>query len=484
MISKLQLMLSGTLAVSSIVLSAQNNETAAQPPGKEIYDLNCSQCHGVNLQGGFAPSLTDNIWLHGSSKGHAFRNVKYGIPSYGMPAFEFALSDDDIRAAIDYIFDAGPGGDAVKQPIPSQIYTLDYVVKVETFAEGLNDPWGMTFISKNKALVTEKSGALRMIVDGELLSDPIAGTPEVLFGGQGGLLDVSVDPYTPDEAWVYMSYSHEGEPNEEGQTGAMTRVVRGRIVGNEWNSNEVLFEAPAETYLTTRHHYGSRIVFDRHGSLYFSIGDRGRDPHAQDISRPNGKIHRILKNGEIPHDNPYVGSSSAIPSVYAYGVRNPQGLAVHPVTGDLWEAEHGPMGGDELNRIVSGANYGWPKATFGRNYNGDVISEERLMPGVQAPILYWKPSIAVCGIDFVQGDLFAKWSGKLLVGALKYEELRLLDIHEGRVLHQETLLKNAGRVRDVHCGPDGAIYVVLNSPGTILKLTPIRDMETGEALVD
>jgi aldose sugar dehydrogenase len=458
----------------------QNSDPISQepPPGKEIYDLNCSQCHGVNLQGGFAPSLTDSIWLHGSSKGHAFRNVKYGIPSYGMPAFEFALSDNDIRSAIDYIFDSGPGGDAVKQPIPSRIYSLDYVIQIDTVAEGLDTPWAMTFVSDETALITEKSGALRVMHNSVLHDDPVKGIPSALNEGQGGLLDVAVDPFHPEEDWVYLSFSHKLAD----KPGAMTKIVRGKIRDNTWTDEETLFEAPHSTYLTTRHHYGSRIVFDRNGALYFSIGDRGHDPNAQDISLPNGKIHRILKDGSIPKDNPFVGTNAAIPSVFAYGARNPQGLAVHPLTGALWEAEHGPMGGDELNLIGSGNNLGWPITTFGRNYNGDVISDDRILPGTTLPILYWKPSIAVCGIDFVQGSMFPKWTGKLLVGALKYEELRLLDIQDGRVLHQEILLKNAGRVRDVHCGPDGSIYVVLNSPGSILRLSPIRDMETGTVM--
>ena len=222
----------------------------------------------------------------------------------------------------------------------------------------------------------------------------------------------------------------------------MTRLVRGHIVENAWTGQEVIFEAPHDTYVTTRHHYGCRIVFDPDGYLYFSIGDRGRSSNAQDLTRPNGKIHRIHPDDSIPDDNPFIHIENALPSIYSYGHRNPQGLAIHPVTGRLWITEHGPMGGDELNLITAGVNYGWPEITYGLNYNGTVITDNEFLPDMQQPNWYWKPSIAVCGLDFVRGDLFPKWRNHLLVGALKYEEVQLLTLHEDRVLHFETILKN------------------------------------------
>ena len=234
----------------------------------------------------------------------------------------------------------------------------------------------------------------------------------------------------------------------------------------------MLFEAPHDTYATPRVHFGTRIVFDTAGNLYFSIGDRGTGIHAQDLSRPNGKIHRIRTDGSIPKDNPFRRNREALPSIYSLGHRNPQGLAIDPATGQLWTSDHGPMGGDELNIVKAGANYGWPVITYGKNYNGSVITELTRKEGMEQPVFYWRPSTAVCAIDFCRGDLFPKWENKLLVGALKYQDLRLLDIVDGRVLHEEIILKGAGRVRDVVCGPDGAVYVVLNDPGTLLRLTP------------
>ena len=206
--------------------------------------------------------------------------------------------------------------------------------------------------------------------------------------------------------------------------------------------------------------------------MFFSIGDRGKRNHAQDISKPNGKIHRINKDGSIPKDNPFVGVDGAIESIFAFGSRNAQGLAINPITGKLWETEHGQKGGDEVNIIRPGLNYGWDKITYGRNYDGTVSTEFVKLPGMEIPILFWRPSIATCGLDFYKGKLFSKWQNHLIVGALKYEEVRLLDIENNRVIHQEIILKDAGRVRDVCSGPDGAIYVVLNKPGKILRLTP------------
>jgi aldose sugar dehydrogenase len=209
--------------------------------------------------------------------------------------------------------------------------------------------------------------------------------------------------------------------------------------------------------------------------LYFAIGDRGTGFQSQDNTLPNGKVHRIHKDGKIPADNPYVSEPKAMKSLYSLGNRNIQGMAIHPETGELWTTEHGPMGGDEVNLIKPGKNYGWETITYGINYNGTIITEFTHKPGMEQPNLYWRPSIAVCGLDFYRGDLFKKWKNKLLVGALKYEEVRLLSIECDRIMHDEIILKGQGRVRDVQTGPDGAIYVVLNDPGTVLKLMPKID---------
>lgn len=441
--------------------------------GAALYQQNCAQCHGADLNGGNATSLVDEIWQFGAEDGYVFRNIKFGIAHLGMPSYEKTLNDDEIRSIMKYVREEAKKGGAEKPPITKELETLDYDVNVEIFVEGLEVPWAIDFIDANTALITERPGRLRVVKNGKLQAKPVQNTPKVLNEGQGGLLDVAIDPDYDENGWVYLAYSHVLENVTTGdRPPAMTRIVRGKIENNTWTNQEVLFEAPHEMYRTTRHHYGCRIVFDPWGYLYFSIGERGTGEHAQDFTRPNGKVHRIHKDGRIPESNPFMDEKDAMKSIYSLGNRNIQGMAIHPVTGQLWATEHGPMGGDELNLIEAGKNYGWPVITYGLNYNGTVITELTHKPGLEQPILYWKPSIAVCGLDFYRGDLFKKWKNKLLVGALKYEEVRLLDIEENRVMHQEIILKGQGRVRDVSTGPDGAIYVVLNKPGTVLRLTP------------
>ena len=463
-----------TLLLAFFGNTAAAQETAA---GKALYADSCAACHGATLQGGKTQSMVDSIWAFGEGRSQLFRNTKHGISDFAMPAFDGALSDKQINQIVDYILAMEKEIGTPKPPLPEELHTLDYHIKVEVVADGLNIPWSIEFLDTRRALVTEREGRLRTVVDGKLLPDPVAGTPEVLAEGQGGLMDVAVDPEYAKNGWVYLAYSHALPKAEgKGRVQAMTRLVRGHIRANAWTDQQVLYQADDQFYSSSRHHYGCRIVFDREGYLYFSVGERGTGPHAQDLGRPTGKVHRIHRDGSIPKENPFVGVESVLPTIYTFGNRNPQGLAVHPQTGRIWESEHGPMGGDELNLLSAGRNYGWPEVTFGRNYDGNIISLLSERVGIDAPSLYWKPSIAVCGIDFVRGDRFPRWRNHLLVGGLKYEEVRLLCIRDDRVLHQEIILKNAGRVRDVACGPDGAIYVVLNGPGTVLRLTPLRDV--------
>jgi aldose sugar dehydrogenase len=355
--------------------------------------------------------------------------------------------------------------------IPEQLETRDYVIDVEILDYGLNTPWSIRFIDSETALVTEKVGRLRMIRSGEI-SPPIRGTPEVVPAGQGGLMDVALDPQYGENGWIYLGYTHglEGTSGREART--MTRIVRGRIREGEWVEQEVLFEAKPEHYPRGGVHFGCRIVFDREGRLYFSIGERGRKDDAQDLSLPNGKVHRINRDGSIPSDNPFVGRPDVYESIFTYGNRNPQGLAFHPETDELWSTEHGPRGGDELNLLEAGLNYGWPVITYGINYDGTPISDLTHKEGMEQPVRQWTPSIAVCGLDFYRGELFEKWENHLLVGALAYGEMRRIALKGREVADEEIVLKIAGRVRDVRTGPDGAIYLVLNSPDVILRLTP------------
>lgn len=462
------------LFISIIAINMSKAQETNQVSGAlEIYNEYCSNCHGPKFEGGNAQSLIDGIWQFGAGRSYMFRNIKFGIQHLGMPSYESSLSDDAINSLVTFLLEEEQKAGITKPPTPSAIETQDYKIKVDVLADNLEVPWSIDFIDETTALITERPGRLRMVKNGQLLSGAVEGTPEVLNEGQGGLMDVAVDPKYGENGYIYLAYSHAIKDSQEERPPAMTRIVRGQIMGNRWINEQLVFEAPAETYRTTRHHYGCRIVFDKDGFLYFSIGDRGAQDQAQDISKPNGKVHRIMKNGDIPRDNPFVNAPNAIKSIYSFGNRNPQGLAIHPVSNELWATEHGPFGGDELNLIKPGKNYGWPVITYGRNYDGTIITEQPIKEGMEQPNLYWKPSIAVCGLDFYNGNMFPKWQNRLLVGALKYEEVRLLQIHEDRVIHEETIVKNLGRVRDVQTGPDGAIYIVLNNPDKVIRLTPL-----------
>lgn len=462
--------------VAICLLTALSRPAFAQadaPDGKALYMAFCASCHGPDLRGGNALSMLDGIWKYGDGRGYRIRNVKNGLTDLGMPGFGNSLTDDQIEAIVTFIERTEKTMGQPKPPPPDFIQTQDYEVDIDIWVDGLEIPWAIDFIDAHTALITERVGALRMVKNGRLLAAPIAGTPQVIHAGQGGLMDVAVDPAHRENGWIYLAYSHEID-RVEGQrrTPSMTRLVRGRIEDNAWVDQKVIYEAPRETYRTSRHHYGCRIAFDAEGYLYFSIGDRGAQNEAQDLSRPNGKIHRIHPDGRVPKDNPFVGREGALKTIYSFGHRNPQGLAVDPLTGKVWDSEHGPMGGDELNVVAKGKNYGWPIITYGLNYNGALVSEWVRKPGMEQPAFFWRPSIAVCGINFYSGASFPKWQNKLLVASLKYEDVRVLSVEGDRVMHEEVILKNAGRVREAVSGPDGAVYVVLNRPDVILRLTP------------
>ncbi|MBI1319581.1 MAG: c-type cytochrome [Candidatus Hydrogenedens sp.] len=462
-----------------VAAAAASTSAAERPDAAALYQQHCAQCHGADLRGGNASSMVDGVWNHGTGTGSYKRNIKHGLTHMGMPAYEATLSDREIDALAEYISTAEADAGAVRPPIPDQIQTREYVIDVDHWVmEGLEIPWAIDFLDADTALVTERPGRLRVIKDGVLAPEPVSGTPEVLNDGQGGLLDVAVDPEYPAEDWIYLSFSHElhDDPEEKFQP-AMTKVVRGKIRDNAWVDEQVVFEADHDDYIKTRHHYGSRIVFDPEHNLYFSMGERGMQEHAQVLDRPNGKAHRLHRDGSIPEDNPFADTPDAVASIFSYGNRNIQGMAVHPETGAIWATEHGPMGGDELNVLRAGKNYGWPVITYGRNYNGQPVSDQVAAPGMEQPTYFWNPSTGVCGLDFCRGDEFPKWQNYLLAGSLRYEDVTLLTIADERVLHAETIVKNFGRVRDVVCGPGGIIYVVLNNPDVIVRLRNAGERE-------
>jgi len=357
---------------------------------------------------------------------------------------------------------AGAPTDAAAQIFTSEHHTF----RVATVVEGLEHPWGMAFLPDGSILVTERPGRLRLVRNGALEPEPIAGVPEVWARGQGGLLDVALHPDFERNRLVYLSYSKPG-PN-----GATTAVARGRLVDGRLEDVEDIFVADAWT--NRGQHFGSRLVFDGKGHLFISVGDRGVMQEAQNPSNHQGTIIRLHDDGRVPADNPFVGREGFRPEIYAYGIRSPQGLALHPETGELWETEHGPRGGDEINLILPGRNYGWPTITYGINYNGEKISDHTHMEGMEQPLHYWVPSIATSGLAFYTGDKFPGWKGDAFVGGLAGQQLVRLRFDGTRRVAIEVLLTELKRrIRDVRNGPDGYIYLLVDEPSApMLRLEP------------
>ncbi|UII75310.1 PQQ-dependent sugar dehydrogenase [Flagellimonas sp. HMM57] len=330
--------------------------------------------------------------------------------------------------------------------------------------EQLQNPWGITFLPDGSSLITEKAGKILLFKNGN--TKEVANVPEVYVRGQGGLLDIEIHPNYAKNGWIYLSYS-----SDEGEgKGGNTAIMRAKLQQNKLVDKQLLYKAEPNT--TKGQHFGSRLEFDDEGYLYFSVGDRGnRDVNPQDITKDGGKIYRIHDDGSIPQDNPFVDSSGAKTAIFSYGHRNPQGLTIHPETGELWEHEHGPRGGDEINIVEKGKNYGWPVITYGINYSGTKITDETSKKGMEQPVYQWTPSIAPSGMAFVSSDKYPDWKGNLLVGSLAFQYLERLVLKNNKVIYREKLLDGMGRVRNVEQAPDGFIYVGIEGKG-IYRLEP------------
>ena len=334
----------------------------------------------------------------------------------------------------------------------------------ESVVDGIRNPWGMAFLPEGDMLVTEKSGKLLLVESGKVTE--IQNLPKIYVRGQGGLMDIELHPNYRENGWIYLSYSS----NDGSGYGGNTAIMRAKLKGNQLIDKQALYKGVPNT--TRGQHFGSRLEFDNEGFLYFSIGDRGnREVNPQDITRDGGKIYRIKDNGGIPEDNPFVNSRGAKTAIFSYGHRNPQGLVKHPITGKIWEHEHGPRGGDEINIIEKGKNYGWPVITYGINYIGTKITDETERPGMEQPIYQWTPSIAPCGMTFVTSEKYPEWEGNLLVGSLSFQYLERLVLKNNKVVYRERLLDGQGRLRNVKQGPDGYIYVGIEGKG-IFRLVP------------
>lgn len=346
--------------------------------------------------------------------------------------------------------------------IPLKVDAKNYTL--ETVVSDIQITWGMTWLPDGTMLVTEKSGILYHIKNGE--KTEIKNMPKVYTRGQGGLLDITLHPAYAKNGWIYITYAAaEGEGD-----GGNTKLIRAKLLDGGLTQIESLYKATPNS--TKGQHFGSRIVFDNEGFLYFSIGERGDNKtNPQDITRDCGKIYRLNDDGSIPKDNPFVGQAGVKEAIYTYGNRNPQGMTKHPETGEIWAHEHGPKGGDEINIIKKGANYGWATVTYGINYDGTIMSTETERPGIEKPIYYWIPSIAPSGMTFVTSDKYPDWKGHLLVGSLVFQYLELVKLKGKEVIERQKIATDIGRVRNVAQGPDGYIYIAVEGKG-ILKIIP------------
>jgi len=338
-------------------------------------------------------------------------------------------------------------------------------IKVETIAQGLGRPWGFVFLPDGRVLVTEKPGRLRIVAEDGTISEPIKGVPKVIDKGQGGLLDVALDPDFAENRLVYLSYA------EPGKGGAGTSVARGTLGDGRLDNVEIIFRQSPK--VNGGNHFGSRLVFAPDGKLFVTLGERFKFEPAQDLSTHLGKIVRINADGSVPDDNPFVGQEGKLPEIWSYGHRNVQGAAIHPETGKLWETEFGPLGGDELNIPEAGKNYGWPVVSWGSNYDGSGIPDPSEHPEFTDALYHWNPVISPSGITFYTADLIPDWKGDLLISGLSSEAIVRLDLDGEEVVGEERILMDT-RIRDVAQGPDGAVYALTDEGGEILKLTPAR----------
>lgn len=461
---KVQNLLIATTCSIAILLGTCNNSPAGDSAKQadadipRLYADYCAGCHGAQLQ---------HFKMLKSHKNRSLDEldaaIKNGDTDKGMPAFKVSLPESTIRELSLFI--------------KNYDYEKDYIAEVkeagkgytvEVVVDGLEIPWGMEFLPDGDMLIAEKKGTLSRFSKTTGLT-PIKGLPPVRAAGQGGLMDLKLHPQYEENGWLYISYSYIDADNPRNGN---TAIIRARLQGDALTDIQEIYRGyPA---VSTNHHFGNRMLFDREGYLYFSNGERGRrDDFPQALDNTNGKIHRLYDDGSVPADNPFVGQPDVAESIYSYGHRNPQGLALHPESGAVWEHEHGPRGGDEINIIKKGANYGWPIISYGINYNGTRFTDLTEQAGMEQPLFYYVPSIAPCGMAFLTGDKYPGWKNNLLIGSLRFQYLERVVLKDSLVIHQEKMLEELNsRVRDVRIGPDGYIYVALEGPGRIVRLLP------------
>jgi aldose sugar dehydrogenase len=447
-----------------------------------LWAENCQTCHGDRGQGGGAGTqslLTTELFRQEHDR-RFFDAIKHGVPEMAMPSYGDTLSEEEIWGLVVHIRELQAralrrelGAPAAENGV---VRTKLHAYRIETAVDehpDMRTPWGVAWLPDGRMLITTRPGPVFVARNGQLLP-AIQGIPESREIGQGGMMEVAVHPDYARNGWIYLGYT---EPAKDNPRAGMTKIVRGklRFEGDQahWVDQQTIFEAPAASYTGAGVHFGCRIVFDGKGHVFFSIGDRGQMEGAQDLSRANGNIYRLREDGSVPADNPFVGREEALKGIWSFGHRNPQGLAFD-LDGRLWDTEHGPRGGDELNLIERGANYGWPTVSFGINYNDAPFRTPWPAPGqkITQPIYRWIPSIGACGLAVADGKAFPQWKGDLLAGGLSGANIDRIRTKDGDFVEREEIFFGHGRVRDVRIGPDGYVYVALNQPDKIVRLVP------------
>jgi aldose sugar dehydrogenase len=439
---------------------------------KKHFQENCASCHGTD-----ATAFVQKPWTHGNSRLELLQSMKGGIPNVPNHDFSARLNDKQRLYLADYLLQLMVEQKEARlqaaSPKDNRFASEGMAVVLDTVARELENPWGMAFLPNNDLLVTERSGKLWRIDAKTRQKTEITGVPASLAESQGGLLDIELHPRFESNKVIYLTYSKYKDSLDAQYS--TTAVFRGNLQGDSLVGGRDIFVALP--YTKTRYHYGSRLEFDRQNYLFVSVGDRGmQDSFPQRLDKFHGKIHRIHDDGSIPDDNPFVGIAGAVPSIWSYGHRNPQGLAIHPITGVLWETEHGPRGGDEVNMVQRGFNYGWPVVSYGTHYDGRSFTEVTTKEGIAGPMDYWVPSIAPCGLVFCMSERYPAWQGDLLAGSLRFKYLDRCDIGpDGQgLLGHEALLPQLGRMRCIATDREGYLYVAVEEPGYIFRLKPVK----------
>jgi len=473
-IAFLSLSMTGIVSIVLINLKAfiYEPQNITNAPVQQSTALNyqnyCAGCHGDKLE-----KFAAKAWMDEQGNASVVKSIKNGIEDIGMPSFRKTFTDAEIEALAAYVKKGIPEDKLSLKPATKAgniIESQEQRFIVDTVVSGLNVPWGMAFLPNGDMLISERAGTLHRFSKGKL-SPPIEGLPPIMAFGQGGLLDLCLHPDYEKNGWIYFSYSALN--TESKKRIGNTAIMRARLQGNKLIDQQVIFKGTPDT--DKGHHFGCKLAFDKNGYLFFGVGERGQHfDFPQKLDNTNGKIHRINDDGSIPKDNPFVKTSGAIPSIFSYGHRNPQGNVFHPVTGELWETEHGPRGGDELNLIKPGLNYGWPVISYGINYDGTVLTEQTSKEGMEQPVHYWTPSIAPCGMCFVTSNRYKNWNNNILVGSLRFQYVERVVLDGHKVIKSEKLIEGIGRVRNVVMGPDGLVYVATETPGKIVRLMPVN----------